>query len=169
MRKDVLRLIMTAVSVFSIEPSFSADQVTSCDAFRERFVNAQRVLSVHLPSLRLIRQPQNQIHEDMWMTDRTRAQDDREMWYGTEIHCRADKFIFATTEIDAPSGSLHPSFDLIAANIYAYTGWSADKVIKIAGEVLKSRSRDGSIKAPELSPGAFAMIADTTIVIEGDD
>jgi hypothetical protein len=169
MRKDVLKLAVMAILIVSVEPSFAADQAPSCDAFRERFANAQRVLSVRLPSLRLIRQPPNDTHEDMWMTDRTQTADSREMWYGTELHCSAGKFIFATTEIDAPAGPLHPTFDLIAANIYAYTGWSADKVINNAGEVLKSRSSDGSIKATELSPGAFAKIANDTVLIEGND
>jgi hypothetical protein len=171
MQKNVLRSVVMAVSIFSVKPSLAADQVPSCDTFRERFVDAQRALTVRLPSLRLNREPQDQIHkEDIWTTDRTRAADSGEKWYGTELHCRADKFFFVTTEIDAPTGSLHPSFDLVAANIYAYTGWGVDKVIRIAGEVLKSRSRDmGDIKATELSPGAYAKIAYMSFVIEGDD
>jgi hypothetical protein len=167
MRIDVLGWVMIAVSISSMEPVFAADQVPSCDAFRDRFVNAPRVLSVRLPSSQLIRQPKNQ-SDDMWMTDRTPAKDNREEWYGTELHCSAGKFVYATTEIDSPTGSLHPTFDLVAANIYAYTGWSVDKVIKVATEVLKSRSPEGSITATELSPG-FAKIGLATILVEVDD
>jgi hypothetical protein len=172
MKKDVLRSVVMAVSIFSVKPSLAADQVPSCDTFRQRFVDAQRVLAVRLPSLRLNREPsQDQNREDIWMTDRTPAADNGEKWYGTELHCRAGKFYFVTTEIDAPTGPLHPSFDLIAANIYAYTGWSVDKVIRIAGEVLKGRSSDnmGDIKATELSPGTYAKIAYISFLIEGDD
>jgi hypothetical protein len=165
----LLRLVMMALSLFSAEPLLAADQVPSCDTFRERFVDAQRVLAVRLPSLRLNREPQ-QGDEDFWTTDRTRAADDGEKWYGTELHRRAGKFLFVVTEIDAPTGSLHPSFDLVAADIYGLTGWSADKVVKIAGEVLKSRSLElGGIKATELLPGMYAKAAYMSLLIEGDD
>lgn len=161
--------IMMAVSITSIQRSSAADQVPSCDAFRERFINAPRVLSIRLPSLNLIRQPKTPKNDDMWMTDRTPVTDNREEWYGTELHCHEGKFIFATTEIDSPGGPLHPSFDLIAANIYAYTGWSVDKVIKVATGVLKGRSPEGSTTATELSPGAFVKMGLSTIFVEEDD
>ncbi|SRR6266404_2133392 len=154
-----------------VAPSIAAEQVPSCDLFRRRFLEAPRVLSLRLPSLRLNREPPDPVlKDDTWATDGMRAKDTGELWYTTTLHCRAGKFYDVSSDIDTPVVSfLHPTFDLIAASIYAYTGWDAEKVVRITDQVLKNRPRDmADIKPTELSSGAYAKIAYTSFAIELD-
>jgi hypothetical protein len=147
------------------------EQVPNCDLFRKRFVEALRVLSLRLPSLKLKSEgPDPLLKDDTWTTDGWQAKDTGELWYITTVHCRAGKFYDVFSDIDTPAVSLlHPTFDLIAASIYAFTGWDADKVVRTANEVLKNRSRDmADIENTELSPGAYAKIAYTSFAIELD-
>jgi hypothetical protein len=147
------------------------EQVPNCDLFRKRFVEAPRVLSLRLPSLKFHREPPDPIRkEDTWKTDGMRAQDTGELWYTTGLHCRAGKFYDALSDIDTPAASIrHPTFDLIAASIYAFTGWDADKVVRTANEVLENRSPDmADIVNTELAPGAYAKITFSSFTIELD-
>lgn len=169
-KRSLTALILFAVTNVAV-PSMAAEQIPSCDLFRNRFAEAPRVLSLRLPSLKLHREPPDPIlKDDTWKTDGMRAQDTGELWYTTGLHCRAGKFYDVFSDIDTPAVSLlHPTFDLIAASIYAFTGWDADKVIRVTDEVLKSQSRDmGDIKVTELSPGAYAKIAFSSFAIELD-
>ncbi len=163
----MMRLIVLAIPIM---PAMAAEQVPSCDLFRKRFVEAPRLLSLRLPSLRLSREPPDPVlKDDTWATEGMRAEDTGELWYTTTVHCREGKFYDVLSDIDTPSVSLHPTFDLIAASIYAYTGWDADKVIRITDEVLKNRPRSmGDIKPTELAPGAYAKIAYSMFAIELD-
>jgi hypothetical protein len=87
-----------------------------------------------------------------------RAEDSGELWYTTGVYCRAGKFREVSTDIDVPSGPLHPTFDLVAADIYAFTGWEADKVIRTADELLKHRPHAmGDVQTTEFS-GAYVHI-----------
>ncbi len=169
-RRRAVRLILFAVTNIAVS-SMAAEQVPSCDLFRERFVEAPRALSLRLPSLQLKREPPDPLlKDDTWTTDGWRAKDTGELWYTTTVHCRAGKFYDVSSDIDTPAVSLlHPTFDLIAASIYAFTGWDADKVVRTTNEVLKNRSRDmANIKNTELSPGAYAKIAFSVFAIELD-
>jgi hypothetical protein len=146
-------------------------QLPDCDLFRKRFAEAARVVSLRLPRLQLHREPPDPIFkDDTWKTDGMRAQDTGELWYTTGLHCRAGKFYDVFSDIDTPAASLrHPTFDLIAASIYAFTGWDADKVVRTANEVLENRSRDmGDIVNTELAPGAYAKIDFSSFAIELD-
>ena len=150
-------LILFAVTNIAV-PSAAAEQVPSCDLFRKRFAEAPRILSLRLPNSRLSREPPDRFEKhDVWKTEATRA-DDGELWYTTGVYCSGQRFDYVAADIDTPAASLlHPTFDLIAASIYAFTGWDADKVIRTTNEVLKNRSRDmADIKITELSPGAYA-------------
>ena len=147
------------------------EQVPNCEVFRKRFVEAPRVLSLRLPNLKLNREPPDPLlKDDTWTTDGWRAKDTGELWYATTIHCRAGKFYDLTSAIDTPAASLpHPTFDLIATSIYAFTGWDADKVVRTTNEVLENRSRDmADIVNTELAPGAYAQIAFSAFTIQLD-
>lgn len=162
-------IVLAAALTYSVQLK-AAEQVPSCDIFRKRFVEAPRVLSLRLPSLQLHREPPDPLlKDDTWTTDGMRAEDTGELSYTTAVHCRAGKFYDVLSDIDAPGASVHPTFDLIAASIYAYTGWDADKVVRITDEVLKNRPRGmGDIKPTELLPGAYAKIAYISFAIELD-
>ena len=65
-------------------------------------------------------------------------------------------FDYVAADIDAPNHPAHPTFDLIAASIYAFTGWEPDRVVRAANEVLAKRSAViGEITNTELWPGAY--------------
>jgi hypothetical protein len=152
-----IRSIFLALAVRSVVPAIAAEQVPSCDLFRTRLVEAPKVLSLRLPSLQLHREPPDH-QDDVWKTDGMRAEDSGELWYTTGVYCRAGKFREVSTDIDVPSGPLHPTFDLVAADIYAFTGWEADKVIRTADELLKHRPHAmGDVQTTEFS-GAYVHI-----------
>jgi hypothetical protein len=162
-KADLMKwLIILAVATTTTVPALSADQVPSCDLFRERFARAPRVLSLRLPNSRFYREPPNRYSStkhDVWKTEATRSTDG-ELWYTTGLYCVGPKFDYVAADIDAPNSSLHPTFDLVAASIYAFTGWEADKVVQVANEVLKDRPTGyvGDFKTVELRPGAYAQI-----------
>jgi hypothetical protein len=65
---------------------------------------------------------------------------------------------------------IHPTFDLIAAAIHAFTGWPADKTIDFTDKLLKSRPALDSIapddvKVEEIS-GANVKLMKATFAIE---
>jgi hypothetical protein len=149
-------------------PATAAEQVPSCDLFRKRFLEAPRVLSLRLPPQHLHVEPPEH-NDDTWRTDGWRAEDTGELWYATGVHCRDGKFKDVFSDIDQPGGALHPTFDLIVRSIYAYTGWDAGKVVRIADEVLKGRSHTvGEITITELTPGAYAKIVTVSFAVEVD-
>jgi hypothetical protein len=154
----MMPLIVLAAAIAAGFPAMSAEQVPSCDLFRKRFAEAPSALSLQLPNSRLYREPPIGLDKhDVWKTEAKRA-DDGELWYTTGVYCYGTKFDYVAADIDGPNGPVHPTFDLIAASIYAFTGWEADKVIRTTNEVLKNRSRVMSeIKNSEL-PGGFTEI-----------
>jgi hypothetical protein len=159
--------IMFAVAMNAASISQAAEQVTSCDLFRKRFSEAPRVLSLRLPSSKLYREPPRYGGE-VWKTEPTRA-DDGELWYTTGVYCHGDKLHMVVSDIDRPGGADHPTFDLIAAGIYALTGWDADRVVHTTDEIIKNRPRGlGDIKTTELMPGAYASIDFTIFEIDLD-
>jgi len=83
------------------------------------------------------------------------------------VRCQGDSFREISTDLDVPTGPSHPTFDLVAASIYAFTGWEADKVVRKADELLKSRPRGlGDIQTTELLPGAYVQIEHMGFTIE---
>src|SRR5258707_253777 len=108
---DRFLAICLALAVRSVVPAIAAEQVPSCDLFRARLVEAPKLLSLWLPSLQLHREPPDH-QDDVWKTDGMRAEDSGELWYTTGVYCRAGKFREVSTDIDVPSGPLHPTFDL---------------------------------------------------------
>ena len=157
----MMRLTLLVVTLAAIAaPAMAADQVPSCDLFRERFAEAPRVLALRLPKSRFYREPSGRFEKhDVWKTEATRA-DDGELWYTTGLYCNGPKFDHVAADVDAPNGPPHPTFDLVAASIYAVTGWEADKVVRVANEVLRDRPSDiGKFKTVELWPGLYLQIA----------
>ena len=134
-------------------------QVADCDVFRKRFAEAPRVLSLRLPNAQLFREPPNQKqNEDVWKTDAMKAEDG-ELWYTTSVYCRGGKLHMVVTDIDRPGGPTHPTFDLIAVDIYAVTGWDANKVVRVTDDVFSERPKGlGDIGTTELMPGVYANI-----------
>jgi hypothetical protein len=155
----MMRLTALIVAATAAVPAMAADQVPSCDLFRERFAEAPRVLSLRLPNSRLYREPSGRVDKhDVWKTKATRA-DNGELWYTTGLYCYGPKFDYVASDIDPPEHPAQPSFELIAASIYAFTGWEADKVFRVANEVLTNRSTvTGGLKNTELWPGAYTEI-----------
>ena len=151
-----------------VVPTVAAEQVPSCDLFRKRFVEAPSLLSLRLPPQRLHVEPP-ELNDDTWRTDGWRNEATGEPDYATGVHCRAGKFVDVFSDIDEPGGALHPTFDLVAASIYAYTGWDSSKAVRTTVEVLKGRSNTvGEITTTELTPGAYAKIATISFGIELD-
>ena len=155
----MMRLTALIVAATAAVPAMAADQVPSCNLFRERFAEAPRVLSLRLPNSKLYREPSSRIDKhEVWKTKATRA-DDGKLWYTTGLYCYGPKFDYVASDIDPPERPAHPTFDLIAASIYAFTGWEADEVVRAANEVLINRSTvTGGIKNTELWPGAYTEI-----------
>ena len=155
----MMRLLALIVAATAAAPAIAADQVPSCDLFRERFAEAPRVLSVQLPHSRFYRERSGRIEKhDVWKTKPIRA-DDSKLRYTTSLYCYGPKFDYVASDIDPPERPAHPTFDLIAASIYAFTGWEAHEVVQAAKEVLTNRSTvTGGMKNTELWPGAYTDI-----------
>jgi hypothetical protein len=120
--------VISMVLFGMMAPATAAEQVPNCDLFHKRFVEAPHILSLRLQPQRLHVEPPES-KDDTWRTDGWRAEDG-EMWYATAVHCRDGKFVDIFSEIDGPDRALHPTFDLVAATIYAYTGWDTSKVVR---------------------------------------
>ena len=164
----VLSWVTWIIVAGMMAPAMAAEQVPSCDLFRKRFAEAPRLLSLRLPPQRLHVEPP-ELKDDTWRTDGWRNEATGEPDYATGVHCRAGKFVDVFSDIDEPDGALHPTFDLVAASIYAYTGWDVSKVVRTTVEVLKGRSHTvGEITTTELTPGAYAKIATISFGIELD-
>ena len=155
----MMRLTALIAAATAAVPAMAADQVPSCDLFRERFAEAPQVLSLQLPNSKLYREPSGRIDKrDVWKTRAIRA-DGGKLWYRTALYCYGPKFDYVASDIDPPERPAHLTFDLIAANIYAFTGWEADEVVRAANEVVTNRSTvTGGIKNTELWPGAYTEI-----------
>jgi hypothetical protein len=163
----ILLPIMFAVAMNAASTSRAAEQGTSCDLFRKRFLEAPRVLSLRLPSKKFYREPPS-LGAELWKTEPTRA-DDGELWYTTGVYCHGDKLHMVVSDIDRPGGADHPTFDLIAASIYTLTGWDADRVVHTTDEIIRNRPRGlGDIKSTELMPGVYANIAFNAFEIDLD-
>jgi hypothetical protein len=163
---------MCALVVLATSTTHAADaSVPSCDLFKQRFAEAPLVLELQLPKLKLNREPPDPLlHDDTWKTEGMRAKDSGEMWYGTTVHCRAGKFYDFFANIDAPDVYLHPTFDLIAASVYAYTGWPANKVVSVTDGILKKQPRVmADIATTELLRGVYAAISYMQFAIELDE
>jgi hypothetical protein len=156
---QMMRLTLLVVTLAIAAPAIGADQVPSCDVVRQRFAEAPHMLSLRLPNARFYREPSDRFEKhDVWKTEATRA-DDGELWYTTGLYCYGPKFDYIAADIDAPDHPPHPTFDLVAASIYAVTGWEADKVVRVANEVLRDRPSDiGKFKTVELWPGLYLEI-----------
>jgi hypothetical protein len=166
-----LRLIVVAAAIIFVNHAIAAEQAPSCDLFRKRYAKAPQVLSLRLPNSQFYREPTTS--RDFWKTKPipdagTIYRDRGDLWYDTELYCYGAKFDYIVANIDGPEGPAHPTFDMIAASIYAYTGWDADKVVRFTNEVIKKRSPIGRIKSTELFPGAYVNIANVSFTIEPD-
>jgi hypothetical protein len=154
MTKKVLSIALLC-STFVAAPTVAAEP-PSCDVFRQRFAEAPSLLSLRLPNSRFFREPQDRFDKhDVWKTEAKRA-DDGELRYTTGLYCYGSKFDYVAADIDPPNDPIHPTFDLIAASIYAFTGWEAEKVVRAANDVLTNRSKViGEITNTELWLGAY--------------
>jgi hypothetical protein len=161
--------IILLMAFCSYSASAAEATVPSCDVFKQRYQEAAQALELQLPKLKFNREPPDPLlHDDTWTTQGWPAIDTGEVWYGTTLHCRGGKFYDLYADIDNPNAHLlHPTFDLIAAAIYAYTGWSGDKVVSVADSVRKMQKNDmGAIEGTELAPGASVSIGYTQFSID---
>jgi hypothetical protein len=111
--------------------------VPTCDQFLGRLETADRTLELRqMNPIRLSREPQESNGDDLWT-----VHDDN----GDEImdvSCRNGTFLSLEMIFPNPNlGSPHPQFDYIAAGIFGFTGWPADKVIKTAIDVWNTKRR----------------------------
>jgi hypothetical protein len=68
--------VMLVCSTFTAMPVLAAEQVPSCDVFRQRFEAAPRILSLRLTNSRLYREPPSKFEKhDVWKTEAKRADD----------------------------------------------------------------------------------------------
>jgi hypothetical protein len=158
-------IILICVVIATSAPSLALDTaVPSCDVFKQRLGDAPRVLKLQLPKLRLNPAPPD-LGDDTWAWPGIRATDGKRE-FDTTVHCREGKFKDIFSNIDAPDRRLHPTFDLIAAGIYAYTGWNSDQVTGATYELLKKQPRDTSEMETTKLPGAYAKITNMQFAIE---
>jgi hypothetical protein len=157
----------------------AAEQVSrppSCNSFTERLSQASNALSLQIPPLAPHRARSDDIlgsGENTWATLALphRPGDDFSVG-GTETYCRNGKFSDIFVSIEDSDHPIHPTLDLIAAAIFAYTNWPADMTISLAYKLLKKRPGLYSI-APdnvevEQIPGAHAKLMSVTFAIELD-
>lgn len=86
----------------------------------------------------------------------------------TGLYCRGRGFRGLSTDIDAPSSPLHPTFDFV--DIYAYPGWEPDSVIHTAADLLWDRPGGlGDIEATSLLSGVYVNIKYQSCTIRVED
>ena len=159
-------IVRTAFAItfvmFAVAQAHATDTtMPTCDGFRTRLESANRILELRsIKPIRPIREPQEGNGDDLWI-----VYDDE----GDEIMdvtCKTGSFV--SLEFIEPGGlvSIHPDFDYIAAGIFGFTGWPADKVIKTATDIWKTKEHmrpesergDNSYKVIDL-PGLCASIS----------
>jgi hypothetical protein len=156
--KAAARVVAVVVVTLST-PATSNAQVV-CDAFRKRLTTAGTVLDFDTPRPKFERAP---------------AQDDDHWWisYSTlgvpvsdveaDMSCRDGRFqdfeLFDYT-IDTPiTGFSHPqTYHLLAAAVYAYTGWEPRKVLRSLYALLTATTDEGDAGIVHLPNGVVARL-----------
>lgn len=114
-------------------PAFAGNRPT-CEQYRQRLVDAPRLLELQLPPIKLHREePIGDLAT--WSAEVRLIGGADENEYHFEVNCR--KGMFDSMQMIFDDGRSfhifpHPSFDLIAAHIYAMTGWPVEKVSRTA-------------------------------------
>lgn len=159
------------VTALGAEPG---PQPPSCEVVRQRLSQAARVLRLRIPPLSPHRERPDTLlvaGENTWTTPNWPPYPGENYSFGgTEIYCRSGEFSQIFVAIEDSDHPIHPTFDLIAAAIYAFTGWPADKTIDFTDKVLKNRPALDSIapddvKVEEIS-GANVKLMKATFAIE---
>jgi len=157
--------ILIGMVVATCTPSLAQDAgVPSCDAFKQRLEDAPRVLKLQLPKPRLAPAPPD-LGDDTWAWPGIRAKEGKQS-YATTVHCRDGKFKDIFSNIDGPGLMLHPTLDLVAAGIYAYTGWNSEEVMGATYQLLKKQPHDASKMGTANLAGGFAKVTNTQFAIE---
>jgi hypothetical protein len=148
MTSSILTVMLALlVAPFTLAMPVSAGNVIvpTCNEFRQRLQNANRILELRQTApIKSSREPQQPDGTDLWIVR------DRNGVEIIDITCRNGRFV--SLEMIIPGGlvAVHPNFDCIAAGIFAFTGWPADKVIKTATDVWNSKE---GLPKPEIPFG----------------
>jgi hypothetical protein len=112
-------IIAIALAALMASPAF-ADGL-ACDVVHERLDKASSVLGLDI-SIVLIPWKHLQLttHDDPW-GDKVSGPDGKA--YSVEVHCLYNKFSLLVMDMSPADGPTQPKTDMVAAAIYAVTGW----------------------------------------------
>jgi len=127
----------------------------SCDNFKKRLESAATLLQFQMPTPSFQRVPT--AGSDYWWI--SYPQRDVE----ADMSCRNggfQEFEFYDYSVRTPAASVsHPQTDhLLAASLYAYTGWPSGEVLKGAAKLLESSQDGGNPGTAHLPNGAIAHL-----------
>jgi hypothetical protein len=159
-RTNLYITIGAAVIALTNVPALAAD-IPTCDTFRSRLAEAENVLQVELPYIRMFREPLHQ-----W-----KIQIDGFHFPGRLTCDEKGKFVYALVVLPWAIG-LNPDIDVakvsavLSAVIYGYSGsHDADKIMAMAYRVASARADDvPGIDVPAVPIDADAKIAVVTPV-----
>jgi hypothetical protein len=179
--RRTVRILAAVVSVCTQAITASKAQTTpavsdvSCDDFKKRLANAAMVLEFGIPAPNFQGVPT--AGSDYWWISYSRQSIEANM------SCRNgmfQEFELYDYSVHAPISAVsHPqTYQLLAASLYAYTGWQPREVLKGVTDLLKTAKDEGIPGTARLSNGAVAHLwinthtsgtAHLTIELAGDE
>jgi hypothetical protein len=132
----------------------TAISAVSCDDFKKRLASAAMVLEFQMPAPTFQLEPT--AGSDYWWVSYSQQAE-------ADMSCRSGGFqefefydYSVRTPVDAVS---HPqTYRLLAASIYAYTGWRPSEVLKGVSDLLESAKDEGNAGTLYLPGGATAHL-----------
>jgi hypothetical protein len=153
------RVVLAAIFLSTQAIAASQTQL-ACDDFRKRLTTADTALDFEIPTLKFERAP---IHDyDHWWISYSQ-QGSPISDIEADMSCSADRFQdfeFFDYDVDTPLDAFsHPrTYHLLAAAVYAYTGWQPRQVIKVLSDLLNRAKDEGDPGIVHLPNGALARL-----------
>ena len=156
-----VRIVAAVVSLSTQEMTASQAQMASaapgvsCDDFKKRLASAAMVLEFQMPTPTFQRVPT--AGSDYWWVSYS------QQGIEADMSCRSGRFqefefydYSVRTPVSVVSRPL--TYRLLAASVYAYTGWAPREVLKGVSDLLESAKDEGNAGTVHLSSGAVAHL-----------
>jgi hypothetical protein len=131
----------------------------ACDDFKKRLTSAAEKLEIEMPSPKFERAPTDYDHWWISYSQEGNQVSDAE----ADMSCRNgrfENFEFFDYDVDTPFDTFsHPrTYHLLAAAVYAYTGWEPREVLKGVSNLSRGAKDEGDPGILQLPNGAVARL-----------